>query len=90
MLPSFPVVDSLKTRLVTTREWAQRLTRLKPSREAILLIQRAIEDLTDAERLFGQPEANEKPHILRAVDACVDVAQWRLRGVEQLIAAAVT
>ena len=59
--------------------------RLKPSRAALVLTQHAIDDLNDAERLFTQPGIGEKPHVLRAVEACLDVAQGRLRGVEQMI-----
>lgn len=45
----------------------------------------ALDDLEDADRLLQQPGVDEKPHVLRVVDTYLDVAQWRLRGVEQII-----
>ena len=49
------------------------------------LAKSALHDLDDAERLLQQPDVDEKPHVLRAVDTFLDVAQWRLRGVEKII-----
>jgi hypothetical protein len=68
---------------VATRERAFRLMRFKLNRSETQLLRHAMEDLNGAERLLAEPEAAEKPHILRAADAFLDVAQWRLRGVEQ-------
>jgi hypothetical protein len=84
-LPPFPSFEGLRARLTATHEWAQRLSELEPSRAARLLFSLTLRDLGDAERLLSQPEASDKPHILRAVEVCLDVAQWRLRGIEQII-----
>ena len=72
-------------RLGATREWAFRLMSLKPNREAMSLVRHALDDVEDAERLLRRPAVDEKPHILRAIDASLDVAQWRLRGVQKII-----
>ncbi len=42
----------------------------------------AFDDVTDAERLLDQPEGDTKPHVLRAVDSLIAVAEFRLRGVQ--------
>jgi hypothetical protein len=84
-LPPFPSAEGLRARLTATYESAQRLIELDPSRAARLLIRQALTDLSDAERLLAQPAADTKPYILRAVEVCLDVAQWRLRGLEQII-----
>ena len=84
-LPPLPSAESLQARLTATRKWVDRLIRLKPSPAAMTLARRALDDLTDAARFFGQPAIAEKPHALRAVEVCLDIAQWRLRGVERMI-----
>lgn len=61
------------------------MMRREPSREAMTLARIALDDLEDADRLLQQPGVDEKPHVLRVVDTYLDVAQWRLRGVEQII-----
>jgi hypothetical protein len=61
--------------------------RLVPGRAALTLARTALDDLDAAERILRQPGVEEKPHALRAADTCLDVAQWRLRGVEQIIEA---
>ena len=59
---------------------------LKPGREAIRLVRSALDDLEDADRLLAKHAGvGEKPHVLRAADTILEVAQWRLRGVEQMI-----
>jgi hypothetical protein len=49
------------------------------------LARHALDDVAEAERLLEQPAADEKPHVLRAVDVCLDIAQWRLHGAERII-----
>jgi hypothetical protein len=85
LLPPFPTRESLYARLATARARAQRLLRLKLSRPALQLARQALYDLKATERLLQQDGASGKPHTLRAADACLDVAQWRLRGVERLL-----
>ena len=58
--------------------------RLEPTREAIKLVRGALDDLEEADRLLRQAEGGDKPHVLRAADTVLEVAQWRLRGVEQM------
>ena len=84
-LPPFPSLEGLQARLAATREWAYRLIRLKPCPTATNLARLALDDLNEAERLLEQPAVGDKPHTLRAVDVCLEVAQWRLRGADQII-----
>jgi hypothetical protein len=55
----------------------------RASKAETRLIQRALEDLAAAERLLPQLDIEIEPpaHVLRAADVCLEVAQWRLRGV---------
>lgn len=85
LLPPFPTLEGLKARLDATRTRAHRLMRLKLSRSALALIRQALDDLQVTERLLHGASAPGTPHVLRAADTCLDVAQWRLRGVEQLL-----
>ena len=84
-LPPFPTLEGLQARLTATREWAYRLIFLKPGPAATNLARLALDDLNEAERLLQQPAVGEKPHTLRAADACLEVAQWRLRSAEEII-----
>jgi hypothetical protein len=84
-LPPYPSEESLQARLAATREKAHRLMKLNAGREVMGLARQALDDLDDAERLLAEPSVGEKPHALRAVDACLEVAEWRLRGVTQII-----
>ena len=58
---------------------------LKPGPAATNLARLALDDLNEAERLLQQPAVGEKPHTLRAADACFEVAQWRLRRADEII-----
>ena len=59
--------------------------RLQPTRGAIRLARSALDDLEEADRLLQQAGVGDKPYVLRAADTILEVAQWRLRGVEQMI-----
>jgi hypothetical protein len=84
-LSPLPSWEGLRARLGATRHHAQHLMQLKPGRPVEELVRHAIKDLDAAERLLSPPEVADKPHILRAADVCIEVAQWRLRGAEQRI-----
>ena len=84
-LPPLPSLESLRSRLALTRQRAHVLVRLEPGRPALSIVGHALEDLNDAERLLDQPNVDEKPQVLHSADMCIDVAEWRLRGVQQMI-----
>jgi hypothetical protein len=85
-LPPSPSLEGLIARIAATRVWAHRLMQLEPGREAVRLVRSALDDLEVADRVLKQAWVGEKPpHVLRAADAILEVAQWRLRGVEQMI-----
>jgi hypothetical protein len=81
-LPALPSLDAVRARLAATRRWADRLDNLKPGRKLRPALRQAGEDLDEAQRLLDQPDVGDKAHVLRAADTCIEVAQWRLRGIE--------
>ena len=81
MLPDAPSFDQLIAAIVATRERTNRLLRLKLSRTDLKALRESLEDLSAAERLLESPDAADKPHILRAANVYIDVAQRRVDGV---------
>lgn len=67
------------TRLVAT---ARKAT-TRPSEVAGL--DHAARDLAHAEELLERSGAENQAHVLRAVNTYIDIAEWRLRGVQALI-----
>ena len=84
LLP-LPSLERLRSRLASTRQRAHVLVRLELGRPELSILGHALEDLSDAERLLDQRNADEKPQVLHSADRHIDVAEWRLRGVEQMI-----
>jgi hypothetical protein len=81
--PTHPSPEVVRRRLTAARERVERLLRSPPSDPRCLVsIGHAFDDLTDAERLLGQPDAETTPHLLRAVDTLIEVAVLRLRSAE--------
>jgi predicted component of type VI protein secretion system len=81
-LQPFPVVEALRARLEATATKATQLLQRDQSRAAQTAIAHATQDLNDAAALLEQTGVDQKPHVLRVVDTFIEVAEWRLRGVE--------
>ena len=54
---------------------------LKPGPTQRTLVTDALNDLDDARQILGSRNAADKPHVLRAADVCISVAELRLQAV---------
>jgi hypothetical protein len=85
VLPDVPSFDELIAAIVATRERTNRLLRLKLSQTDQKALRESLEDLSAAERLLESLDAADKPHILRAANVYINVAQRRVDGVVSAI-----